>query len=56
VSALESRLAAATKEAAQYKTDLQLQEAQCNQLKQAQEKYVEVSGYKIISGIWSELK
>jgi hypothetical protein len=47
VSALESRLAAATKEAAQYKTNLELQQAQCSQLKQAKEKYVEVSHYKI---------
>jgi hypothetical protein len=45
VSALESRLAAATKEAAQYKTNLELQQAQCNQLKQAKEKYVQVTEY-----------
>lgn len=43
VSALESRLSAATKEAAQYKTNLELQQAQCNQLKQAKEKYVQVT-------------
>jgi hypothetical protein len=47
VSALESRLAAATKEAAQYKTNLELQQAQCNQLKEAKDKYVHLSGYKI---------
>lgn len=45
VSALESRLAAATKETAQCKTDLELQQAQCNQLKQAKEKYVQVTKY-----------
>lgn len=42
VSALESRLAAATKEAAQYKTEVELQQARCNQLQQAKEK--ELSG------------
>jgi hypothetical protein len=38
VSALESRLAAAMKEVAQYKSNLELQQAQCNQLKQAKDK------------------
>lgn len=44
VSALESRLAAATKEAAQYKTELELQQARCNQLQQAKDKYVQAIG------------
>jgi hypothetical protein len=44
VSALESRLAAATKEAAQYKTEVELQQARCNQLQQAKEKYVQAIG------------
>ncbi|KAJ9575477.1 hypothetical protein L9F63_007682, partial [Diploptera punctata] len=38
VSSLESRLAAANKEASQYKTELELQHAQCNQMRQAKEK------------------
>ncbi|PSN32413.1 hypothetical protein C0J52_17542 [Blattella germanica] len=42
VSSLESKLAAANKEALQYKTDLELQHAQCNQLRQAKDK--EISG------------
>ena len=41
VSALESRLAAVTKEAAQYKTELELQQARCNQLQQAKDRYVQ---------------
>jgi hypothetical protein len=47
VSALESRLAAATREAAEYKTNLELQQAQCNQLKQAKDKYAYTKGYEV---------
>ena len=43
VSALESRLAAVTKEAAQYKTQLELQQARFNQLQQAKDRYVQGS-------------
>jgi hypothetical protein len=46
VSALESRLAAVTKEAAQYKTELELQQARFNQLQQAKDRYVQ-AGYRV---------
>lgn len=46
VSALESRLAAVTKEAAQYKTELELQQARFNQLQQAKDRYVQ-AGFRV---------
>jgi chromosome segregation ATPase len=46
VSALESRLAAVTKEATQYKTELELQQARFNQLQQAKDRYVQ-AGYRV---------
>jgi hypothetical protein len=55
VSALESRLAAATKEVVQYKTNLELQQAQCNQLKQAKDKYVQATGYKLHMSVRNRL-
>lgn len=46
VSALESRLAAVTKEASVYKTELELQQARFNQLQQAKDRYVQ-AGYRV---------